>query len=228
MVLEGLDCRLSLQHKGRIIASQDPPPSPGFLRNGNENSNSGFTLTRYFRPSVESKTSAPQALATLPADERFEGLGATNRDVDGLQGTASPGKPTSLQTERWKTVQQAKLEGMSIRRMARELGIHRDTVRRYIDAESPPTRRSPVKPTDPPSNTITSPASDISAEHLNGHLSWTSTTDFGSNSSVRVAHFNSADYRSQLAYPEMPGRWRTPDTRCVGRPSGRSPSLLLQ
>ena len=37
-------------------------------------------------------------------------------------------------------MQQAKLEGMSIRRMARELGNHRDTVRRYIDAESPPTR----------------------------------------------------------------------------------------
>ena len=41
-------------------------------------------------------------------------------------------------------MQQAKLQGMSIRRMARELGIHRDTVRRYIDAESPPTGRSPA------------------------------------------------------------------------------------
>ena len=137
VVLEGLDGRLSLQHEGRIIASQDAPPSTGFLRNGNENSNNGFTLTRYSQPSVESKTTAPQALTTLPADERFEGLGANNGDVDGLQVIASPGKPTFLQTERWKAVQQAKLEGMSIRGMARELGIHRDTVRRYIDADSP-------------------------------------------------------------------------------------------
>ena len=37
---------------------------------------------------------------------------------------------TFLQQERWKAVQQAKLQGMSIRRMARELGIHRETVRR--------------------------------------------------------------------------------------------------
>ena len=34
VVLQGLDGRLSLQHEGRIIASQDAPPSPGALRNG--------------------------------------------------------------------------------------------------------------------------------------------------------------------------------------------------
>ena len=33
-VLEGLDGRLSLQHEGRIIASQEAPPSPGALRSG--------------------------------------------------------------------------------------------------------------------------------------------------------------------------------------------------
>ena len=34
VVPQGLDGRLSLQHEGRIIASQDAPPSPGALRNG--------------------------------------------------------------------------------------------------------------------------------------------------------------------------------------------------
>ena len=33
-VLEGLDGRLSVRHEGRIIASQEAPPSPVFLRNG--------------------------------------------------------------------------------------------------------------------------------------------------------------------------------------------------
>ena len=51
-------------------------------------------------------------------------------------------------------MQQAKLKGMSIRGMVRELGIHRDTVRRYIDAESPPTRRSPATPPAPASETF--------------------------------------------------------------------------
>ena len=36
MVLEGLDGRLSLQHEGRIIASQEAPPSPASLRSRNE------------------------------------------------------------------------------------------------------------------------------------------------------------------------------------------------
>ena len=38
-------------------------------------------------------------------------------------------------------VQQAKLRGLSLRAMARELGIHRNTVRRYALAESPPLRK---------------------------------------------------------------------------------------
>ena len=37
-VLEGLDGRLSVRHEGRIIAAQEAPPSPVFLRNGHERS----------------------------------------------------------------------------------------------------------------------------------------------------------------------------------------------
>ena len=50
--------------------------------------------------------------------------------------------------ERWKAVQEAKRKGLSIRAMARELGIHRHTVRRYIDADSPPPRRPPRPASD--------------------------------------------------------------------------------
>ena len=37
-VLEGLDGRLSVRHEGRIIAAQEAPPSPVFLRNGHQRS----------------------------------------------------------------------------------------------------------------------------------------------------------------------------------------------
>ena len=50
-------------------------------------------------------------------------------------------KPTSLQTARWKAVRKAKRKGLSIRGIARELGIHRDTVKKYMNAESPPLSR---------------------------------------------------------------------------------------
>ena len=54
-------------------------------------------------------------------------------------------KPTPRQRARWKAVQRAKLNGLSIRGIARELGIHRDTARRYMAAESPPMMRPRVK-----------------------------------------------------------------------------------
>ena len=67
-------------------------------------------------------------------------------DVISMTVTTSPRRPTFLQQARWNAVQKAKLEGMSVRQMARELGLHRDTVRLYIDAEIPPTRRSSATP----------------------------------------------------------------------------------
>ena len=102
--------------------------------------------------------------------ERMDATATDDAAVAELYVVPSPRKPTFLQQERWKAVQQAKLKGMSIRRMARELGIHRDTVRRYIDAESPPTRRSPIASTSAPSDTIADQPSDISAEQSDGHL----------------------------------------------------------
>ena len=79
-----------------------------------------------------------------------------DEDVVTVMETTSPRRPTFLQQARWYAVQKAKLEGMSIRKMARELGLHRATVRRYIDVESPPTRRSPA--TLPASTSDTIPA----------------------------------------------------------------------
>ena len=171
-VLEGLDGRLSLHHEGRIIASQEAPPSPASLRNRNGTSSTATLPTP--DPGLSSKPSVRdlELLNAKPDQEEDAHAAAIDDpDVPGLQVVASPRKPTFLQQERWKAVQQAKLKGMSIRRMARELGIHRDTVRRYIDAENPPTRRSPVASTVSPSDTIADQTGDISAEHLDGHLS---------------------------------------------------------
>ena len=71
--------------------------------------------------------------------EGDHGFSIDDMVVAELQVTASPRKPTFLQKERWKAVQRAKIKGLTIPRMARELGIHRDTLRRYIDAGSPST-----------------------------------------------------------------------------------------
>ena len=58
-------------------------------------------------------------------------------------------KPTPLQTARWKAVQRAKRKGLSMRGIARELSIHRDTVKKYMNAESPPVAPSRLTPNGP-------------------------------------------------------------------------------
>ena len=145
MVLEGLDDRLSLQHEGRSIASQKAPPSPGALRSGLGDS------------PVDTVSSPGLGDRNAPRDTTYElliaattngGPSVDDYNVVEVTVSASPRKPTFLQMERWKAVQQAKTRGLSIRGMARELGIHRHTVRRYIDAESPPTRRPPRAASD--------------------------------------------------------------------------------
>ena len=148
VVLEGLDGRLSLQHEGRIIASQEAPPSPASLRSRNATSPAATIPTH--DPELASKplVTTLDLTGANPDQEDARAAAIDDPDVAGLRVVASPRRPTFLQQERWKAVQQAKLQGMSIRRMARELGIHTDTVRRYIDAETPPTRQTPAPASD--------------------------------------------------------------------------------
>ena len=114
VVLEGLDGRLSLQHEGRIIASQKAPPSPGVLRSGLGDS----PVDAVSSPGLEDRnaprdtTSELLIAATTNGDPAVE-----DDDVVEMTVSASPRKPTFLQRERWKAVQQAKRRGLSIRGM---------------------------------------------------------------------------------------------------------------
>ena len=132
----------------------DAPPGPASLRSRNATSPAATIPTH--DPELASKPSVTtlDLPGANPDQEDARGAAIDDPDVAGLRVVASPRRPTFLQQERWKAVQQAKLQGMSIRRMARELGIHKDTVRRYIDAETPPTRRTPAIPSAPASDTI--------------------------------------------------------------------------
>ena len=145
VVLHGLNGRLSLQHEGRIIAAQEAPPSPGSLRNGIKPSSGDAIQSPDPQGLSEARETVPEPLAMVAA-ANGHGSVIDDADVISMTVTTSPRRPTFLQQARWNAVQKAKLGGMSVRKMARELGLHRDTVRRYIDAENPPTRRSPATP----------------------------------------------------------------------------------
>ncbi len=154
VVLEGLDGRLSLQHEGRIIASQEAPPSPGAPRS--DLGGSPIDAIRFL--GLEDRNSpwdtAPEPLSAEIAAAMNEGPSVDDEDVVEMTASASPRKPTFLQMERWKAVQQAKRRGLAIRGMAKELGIHRHTPRKYIDAGSTPTRRTPGTAPTSTSDTI--------------------------------------------------------------------------
>ena len=58
------------------------------------------------------------------------------------------------QRERWKAVQKARRKGMSLRAIERELGIHRSTVRSYLEAGGPPGWKQRMVPNPSTSDTM--------------------------------------------------------------------------
>ena len=127
---------------GRDIPSQEAPPRPSVLRD--------FTKRTTHSPIIDRPTNG---LGTKWA-ARLQTLNINNDteqpvDISGRKETGRirkavvprRRKPTPLHTARLRAVQKAKRKGLSIRGIARELNIHRNTSRKYMDAESPPIAR---------------------------------------------------------------------------------------
>ena len=72
----------------------------------------------------------------------------------GKSAATSVRKLTFLQKERWKAIQKARRKGMSLRFIECEMGTHRDTIKKYLDPEGPPTRQSRVVSSTSSSDTI--------------------------------------------------------------------------
>ena len=68
-------------------------------------------------------------------------MGHISVDVVSKAPTTCGRTPTLTQKARWKAIQQARLKGLSLRAIPRELGISRVTVRKYAYAEQPPTKK---------------------------------------------------------------------------------------
>ena len=153
-VLEGLDGRLSVRHEGRILATQEAPPSPVFLRNGHQRSAPIPVPTSSAHGLGERWEAALKPLDSRIENEKDQGDNTDSEAAAGKPKATSPHKPTFLQRERWKAIQKAKRKGMSLRAIERELGIHRATIKKYLDAQGPPTRRPWAGPTTSSSDTM--------------------------------------------------------------------------
>ena len=91
--------------------------------------------------------------------ERLAALESSDDDEANVKGVAAKDRggkakqlrhqlhrnPTQTQQARWEAVQQAREQGLSLRAIARKLGMARDTVGKYAKAESPPTKELSAK-----------------------------------------------------------------------------------
>ena len=67
--------------------------------------------------------------------------GEVDRDLRPRKSKAQQHRiPTARQRTLWENVQETRLRGLSLRAIARELSIHRNTARKYALAKSPPLR----------------------------------------------------------------------------------------
>ena len=131
---------LSVLHQGETIRSREAPPRAGVLRAARSE------LAR--NPEHERIASglgsggAPRRLPALPAAStavEVASNGATTRPETGGKQLRAP---TPRQLARWKAIQQAQLQGLSMRATARLLGISRVTVSNYVRANGVPGRRN--------------------------------------------------------------------------------------
>ena len=152
-VLEGLDGSLRVMHDGRIIPSQEAPPRPGTLRRLND----GVALTP-IREHLINGSRARSGQNPMPTEQ----TNGVRDEVNGVQCTVPiRRKPNRRQRAWWQAIYQAKLRGVSIRGIARDLGMSRNTVRRYLAADGPEMIGSVDRPRALPSDTM--------RNYTNGH-----------------------------------------------------------
>ena len=148
-VQERLDGSLVVCHKGRPVPAREAPPRPGTLRArvvlGDKN------VTALPWPGMGEWAHAEASATTEGA---ATGILGQDRHVPWhlRRGSSSrqdpPCQPTPRQQARWDAIQAAKEQGLSLRAIARKLGISRNTVRKYVSAASPPIyrRQQPLSP----------------------------------------------------------------------------------
>ena len=139
-VVERPGGELSVLHQGETIPSREAPPRAGVLRAARSE------LAR--NPNHERIASglgsggAPRRLPALPAATAAVKVASNGAAAGPDSASKQLRPPTPRQLARWKAIQQARLQGLSMRATARLLGISRDTVSSYVRANGVPGRRN--------------------------------------------------------------------------------------
>ena len=142
MVQERLDGKLVVCYQNQIVPTQEAPPRPGVLRTLNATRGLGSVTVENLAAGMDTNGIGGherEGLGAMTAIGRGLAAGrlTTDRESEAVHPKAQPPRPpTPRQRARWKAVQRAKRRGLSLRAIARELGISRITVRKYVEASS--------------------------------------------------------------------------------------------
>ncbi len=151
-MLERADGKLLIRYQGEAVDFQEGPPPSSALWGAAGGCTAVTEPQEAADGVVYSHMSEAQRgrLAALePAHD--EGTGVEGKAVKRRGGKAKPVRhqlrrtPTPTQQARWEAVQQAREQGFSLRAISRNLGMARDTVGKYLKAESPPTKKLSAK-----------------------------------------------------------------------------------
>ena len=150
-VLERADGELMIRYQGEAVDYQEGPPPSSALWGAASACSPGPEQQEGADGVVSSHLNEAQRerLAALESSESSDEDETNDEDVaaKGRGGKTKPVRhqlrrtPTETQQARWEAVQQAREQGLSLRAIARKLGMARDTVGKYAKAESPPTKK---------------------------------------------------------------------------------------
>ena len=146
-VLERADGELMIRYQGEAVDFQDGPPPSSALWGAASACSPGPEQQEGAYGVVNSHLNEAQR-------ERLAALESSNDDEANDEDAATMGRggkgkplrhqllrtPTETQQARWEAVQQAGEQELSLRDIARKLGMARDTVGKYAKAESLPTK----------------------------------------------------------------------------------------
>ena len=154
-ILERADGELMIRYQGEAVDYQEGPPPSSALWGAASASSPGPEQQEGAGGVVNSHLNEAQRerLAALKLSESSDEDEANDEDVAtrGRGGKTKPVRhqlrrtPTETQQARWEAVQQAREQGLSLRAIARKLGMDRNTAGKYALAETPPTKKLSAK-----------------------------------------------------------------------------------
>lgn len=148
-VLERAGGELLIRYKGEAVDYQEGPPPASALWGAD----TGCSPDPKLQPELQEV--ANSAAVTHLDEAQRERLAVLESSAEEAAkravGKEKPARhqlhrrPTPTQLARWEAVQQARQQGFSLRAIARNLGMAKNTAKKYAEADAPPTKKLSAK-----------------------------------------------------------------------------------